>query len=329
MPFLYLAKAKHDGNDKPIACVQGGEAEGHVLFLSQSEARPLDGPIPSSMHNLGPYKSAIEKMSSKKRTREDKSFYDKITDALISGTTPVELEGVDERQRDLYQRIYDDHVLQRRVVLPIGSSFRILVTPDPKARQVFYIAGQSGSGKSWILRQLAQSYHKFFPDRGIYLISALGEDETLDSMRKSDGKPVRIPVRSFIDDPPTLQEVSKCFCIFDDYDTIKGKEGEAVCSLIDQIATMGRHNVSTMACASHHLTNYSKTRLILAEATHLVVFPMTTGKKPLQYLLSTYASMDDDEIAGLYGLHSRWIAIGKGYPPYLVSEHEARIIHRI
>lgn len=328
MPFLYLASAKKDKDDKPIACVQGGELEGQVLFLSGEEARPLDGPIPSASQHLGPYKHAIEKLGGLKRGRSTLSLTDRIKDALTRGVRPSEADAFDDKQRDLYQKIYDDHVLQRRVVLPIGSSFRLLVSPDPKARQVFYIAGQSGSGKSWTLRQLAQSYHKFFPDRCIYLISALGEDETLDSMKKTEGKPIRIPVKSFVEDPPTLEEVAKSFCIFDDYDTIRGPEGEAVCSLIDQIATMGRHNVSTMACASHHLTNYSKTRLILAEATHLIVFPMTTGKKPLQYLLSTYASMDDDEIAALYGLHSRWVSIGKGYPPYLVSEHEARIIHR-
>jgi len=328
MPHLYLADTRRDKGDKPIACVQGGEAEGQVLFLAEAEPRPLTGPIPPAALHLGAYRGALAALKGK-RKRDGKDLTDVITLALRTGLEPSELPDVDERQRDLYRRIYDDHTLQRRIVLPIGSSFRLLVTPEPKARQVFYIAGQSGSGKSWILRQLAQSYHKFFPSRDIILVSALGEDETLDSMKKADGKPTRVPVSSFVRDPPKLGEVASSFCIFDDYDTIKGPEGEAVRALIDEIATMGRHEVATMACASHHLTNYSKTRLILAEATHMVVFPMTTGKKPLHYLLSTYASMDDDEIAGLYGLHSRWVCIGKGYPPYLVSEHEARIVHRV
>jgi hypothetical protein len=329
MPFLYLSDGRRDPKDRPLACVQGGDLEGRVLFLSEAEPHPLTGPVPKCALNLGVYTAAIASVNGRKRGRHGGDLYDLFKTALEHLVDPAQLPNVDERQREVYKRIYEDYVLQRRIPLPIGSSYRLLVNPDSKTRQVFYVAGQSGSGKSWILRQLAQSYHKFFPQRDIYLISALGEDETLDSMKKAEGRPQRIPVSSFVKEPPTLDEVSNSFCIFDDYDTIKGKEGDAVRSLIDQIATMGRHAVTTMACASHHLTNYSKTRLILAEATHMVVYPLTTGKKPLQYLLSTYASMDDAEIAGLYGLHSRWVCIGKGYPPYLVSEHEARILYRV
>jgi len=41
----------------------------------------------------------------------------------------------------------------------------------------------SGSGKSHIAKGVAERYMKQFPDRDVYLVSKLEEDETLDNMK--------------------------------------------------------------------------------------------------------------------------------------------------
>ena len=97
---------------------------------------------------------------------------------------------------------------------------------------------------------------------GHYLISKLEADETIDSM---DPPPIRIDYKTFIDDPPDINKLANSMVIFDDYDVIQGKEGDAVHTLIDDIATMGRKHGEdqgciSMLCLTHALTNYKKTR---------------------------------------------------------------------
>ncbi len=328
MVFLYLDKSKRNEKDKAIACVEGGELQGQVLFYSL-EKPVLDTEFRfQGERHLRIYRSVIASASGNKRARDGTQFIDLINTGLTARTPPESVPGLNDKQRAVYQDIWDDYTLRRRVVLPFGSAYRLLVDPSPENRQVYYVAGKSGSGKSWIARQLAESYKRFFPSRPIYLFSQLKEDETLDTMKKSEGRPVRIPLDSFLASQPGVEEAVDAMSIFDDYDTVEGETGKILRTFIDEIATMGRHKRATMVCASHHLTNYSRTRLILSETTHFVVFPQATGKKRLQYLLESYASMDRDEIEGIYGIQSRWVCIGNLSPPFLVSEYEARIVAR-
>ena len=326
--YLYLSKTKTHEKDKPIACVEGGSLHGNVLFYSLQKPIEVKDFKYQGERDLRIYKAAIASASGNKRARDGTQFIDVVDAALTARTPPSEVPGLNDKQRAVYQDIYDDYVFSRRVVLPFGCQYRLLVDPSPEHRQVYYVAGKSGSGKSWIARQLAESYHRFFPSRPIYLFSQLKEDETLDTMKKSEGRPVRIPLSSFLEAMPSVDEAVDAMSIFDDYDTVEGDEGKILRTFIDEIATMGRHKRATMICASHHLTNYSRTRLILSETTHFVVFPQATGKKRLQYLLESYASMDREEIEGLYGIQSRWVCIGNASPPFLVSEYEARIVAR-
>lgn len=331
MAHLYLSKVKRNAKDKPIACVEGGDKHGYVLFYSLEEAPDNENFEYGGMRELDMYRKAIADVSGLKRSHSGDgggTLHDMFDEALSHKIHPDKITGMNAKQKSVYQNVWDDYAMSRRVLLPYGSQFRLLVDPSPEHRQVYYVAGKSGAGKSWIARQLAESYRKFFPSRPIYLFSQLDEDDTLDSMKKSEGRPTRIPLKSLLEKPPSVEEATDAMSIFDDYDTVEGDTGIVLRAFIDEIATMGRHKKATMVCASHHLTNYSRTRLILSETTHFVVFPQATGKKRLQYLLEAYASMDKEEIEGMFGLGSRWVCIGNWSPPYLVSEHEARIVAR-
>jgi hypothetical protein len=212
---------------------------------------------------------------------------------------------------------------QTQVELPDSSSFQILPSPDPERREVFYIAGASGSGKSHIAKGIAECYKQIFPDREVYLISKLDEDNTLDSMKPP---PKRIKIQSLIDDYPDINEFENCCVIFDDYDTFVGPAEKVVHKLIDDLATMGRHTHTTMLCLSHYLTNYKKTRLLLNEATHLIVYPMATSFHALGYLLKTHIGMTKEDVRDLKKL-GRWVCLHKNYPQWLISAHTARILN--
>ena len=50
-----------------------------------------------------------------------------------------------------------------------GACSLLLPSPKKDKREIFYVAGASGSGKSYQARGLAERYKKLFPDRELRL----------------------------------------------------------------------------------------------------------------------------------------------------------------
>lgn len=224
----------------------------------------------------------------------------------------------------------DNHKAQGKesIEIPDENCFQVLPDCDKDKRSIYYIAGASGSGKSYIARTIADNYKKLYPNRQIYVISKLDKDETLDAMKEP---PVRIQYEALVENPIDINAFSNSLVIFDDYDTIEGKAGEAVHSLINDIAIMGRKHHDgqgciSMLCLTHHITNYKKTRLILNEASHFVVYPQATSTHALTYLLKTHLGLERDDIKKLKKL-GRWVCFGKMYPQYLLSGHKGMMLH--
>lgn len=209
-----------------------------------------------------------------------------------------------------------------KVIKLHSGKFELLPNPDPKKRDVFYICGQSGSGKSYIAKTLAEFYMKLFPERNVYLISKLEKDETLDALPFIK----RISIPSLIESYPDLEEFKDCMVIYDDFDTLTGDAYATVKKLIDDTAIMGRHTCTTMLVLSHYLTQYSKTRLILNEMTHCIVYPMSTSYKQLKNLLVNYVGIDEEDLARHRKLGSRWICYRKGFPMFAISMTTAELM---
>lgn len=313
MPSLSFESAK---GAKPIAIVKGGEDEDKILYLRDDDMKNKR-PMTISANK---YASELRSLKPTDRVR----LISRLEEARAKGLEPEQLIGESGIGVKLYERILSDEVASKDVELESGA-FELLPSPDPKKREVWYIAGASGSGKSYIARGLGEYYQKLFPERHVYLISKLAEDSgTLDKMKPP---PKRINIQSLIDDFPDLDEFKNCMVIFDDYDTFTGPAEKVVHKLIDDLATMGRHTNTTMLCLSHYLTNYKKTRLLLNEATHIVVYPMATSYHALSYLLKTHIGMTKDDIRDLKKM-GRWVCIYKHFPQYLISQTHARLLVR-
>jgi hypothetical protein len=164
-----------------------------------------------------------------------------------------------------------------------------------------------------------------FPDRDIYLISKLDEDSTLDSMKI--GKPKRLSIDSIIEDYPSINEFEDCFVIFDDFESLEMPKLKVIWNLINDLASQGRHTRTTMAVLLHKSTDYKNTRLLLCEATHFVVYPLSTSGHALRYLLGNHLGLDKEDILSAKKL-GRWVCISKNYPQYMISAHTARILHQ-
>jgi hypothetical protein len=311
MPSLSFDKVK---GAKPIAIAKGGKDDGKVLYIHADDHK---GSKPKLEINPQNYATEMRDLKPAERVQ----LINRLQEAHNKGLASEQLVGETILGRSLYDRILHDASKATTIDLPDDCQFQILPSPDPEKREVFYIAGASGSGKSYIAKGIAECYKKLFPDREIYLVSKLGEDSTLDALPFLN----RVNIQSFIDDYPELDEFKDCLVIFDDYDTLTGNAEKVVGKLIDDLATMGRHTNTTMLCLSHYLTNYKKTRLLLNEATHIIVYPMATSFHALGYLLKTHIGMTKDDVRDLKKM-GRWVCVYKHYPQWLLSTQHARVL---
>jgi hypothetical protein len=256
---------------------------------------------------------------------EKTRLFVRLEEALHRGVEPSEMEEKDPIAKGIYERIWKDSHSDKTIELDDEGQFELLPSPDPKKREVWYIAGQSGSGKSYIARSLASYYKKLFPDREVYLVSKLQKDDTLDALKFLK----RLNIQSFIEDYPDLDEFKDSLTIWDDFDTLTGDAEKVVKKLIDDLAIMGRHSNTSMLILSHYLTNYKQTRLILTEATHLVVYPQSTSYHALRYLLKNQVGLDEDDLKRYRKFGSRWLAFFKGFPTGMISQKNAELLNQV
>jgi hypothetical protein len=184
-------------------------------------------------------------------------------------------------------------------------------------RDILYIAGPSGSGKSFFTRMYLLNYHKQFPDRPILMISKLSEDKSLDGVPM---KRVMIDER-LITDPFDSSDFYDSCVIMDDIDTIKDKEiRAALMTLKDQILETGRHHNISLILTTHLACKGNETRSALNES-HQIVFFMSSGAN-YKYLLQNYLGMDLNQIKALNKMKSRWICICRGFPQIIYTEKQ-------
>lgn len=240
------------------------------------------------------------------------------------------IKGDDERYNNkfLYLDPDENSVGINKCKLPIGCHFHIIPNTNENKRDIYFLAGASGSGKSYIAKDIATSYKKLYPNRPVYVISKLDKDDTLDKIPDL----IRLDYMEFIENPPDINNFSDSMVIFDDYETITPKKAlTAVHNFMDDLLIMGRKhrdsqgNVSMMIL-NHHLTNYKATRLILNEASHYILYPQATSSHSLGYLLKSRLGFTKEEIKELKKL-GRWVCIHKNYPQYLISSQYSKILN--
>jgi len=233
------------------------------------------------------------------------------------------VKGNDDNKKlfNQFLTINEDKTGKSSIKLPSDMIFQPV--PSKKGRDVYYIVGASGSGKSYLALRIAQNYQKMYPDRPILLVSKLEQDETLDQLNGM----YRINFNDWDIETPKIDVFADTLVIFDDFDAVEKPLLKGIQTVINDIAVTGRHTNTSMIYISHHISNYSSTRLILNEATHYVIYPHSTSYHGLYYLLSKYLGMSKEEIKKLKKLGSRWVCVHKNHPQYILSEHDAYMLN--
>ena len=254
-------------------------------------------------------------LSVKKATRDPQAI------AIIHSTT----------KRDGYRICLDDTMAMNTYTPPIllEENEQLAIEPDndKDARNVIACGGRSGSGKSHAARNFAIRYHMLWPDRPIYLISALDKDKTLDALDYIE----RMDVSDFIENPPDVADFDHSLVIVDDIEKLEKRDKKlhaAVQGVIDDIATTGRHKSASMFVCSHLLTDYKRTRLFLGECQAYYIFPNGASMTQLTNLLGTYGGADTKDIVKIRHIPSRWVCMSLKSPPTVLHEHGCYLLRQ-
>ena len=185
-------------------------------------------------------------------------------------------------------------------------------------RDILYITGPSGSGKSWYANTYIKNYKKAHPKNEIYIFSPVLEDESLEK----DIKRVKID-KTLISDPVKIGELAESLVIFDDIDVIKDKPlREAIYALLNEVLEVGRHIKVSCIITNHLPTNGKDTRRMLNECHSITYFPAAGSKVQLNRLLEQYIGMDKKDILKAKKTGSRWVTVFKNYPQFVMTEKD-------
>lgn len=193
--------------------------------------------------------------------------------------------------------------------------------PNPNTeRQILYITGASGSGKSYYCKMYCDEFKRMYPKRNIYLISSISDDSSIDKVK--DLKRIKL-TPSLLDDELTAQDFRDSLVIFDDTDCITDKKMKVkINGILNSILETGRHFNVYCIFTSHLACAGNDTKRILNESHSITFFPHSLGGRSLKYLLDNYLGLDKQQIKKIKKLESRWVTVLKTYPQIVMSEKD-------
>jgi energy-coupling factor transporter ATP-binding protein EcfA2 len=192
-------------------------------------------------------------------------------------------------------------------------------------RQILYVTGASGSGKSYFTKAFTDQYKKIYPKREVYLFSSISDDSSIDKVKNL--KRIKL-TQEFLQDEITVQDFKDSLVIFDDTDVILDKKMKLkITGILNSILETGRHFNVSCIYTSHVACDGRETKRILNEAHSITIFPHGLGGRSLKYLLDSYLGLDKEQIKRIKKLQSRWVSILKTFPMVILSEKEAFVLN--
>lgn len=228
---------------------------------------------------------------------------------------PMKRIGLDKNNKVIYAHLKDDKIKNYFEEFKVDSSNEIIqhIPNRKQERDILYITGRSGSGKSYYCMQWANEYKKLNPKNPIYLFSALSEDKgSIDQIKGL--KRVKL-TPEFLNTDITLDDLANSLLIFDDIDTLDNKPMlQKLYSILNSVLQTGRHKKISCIYTTHTPTNGQQTKIILAESHSVTLFIHGMGGRSLNYLLESYYGLDKEQVKLIKGIQSRYCTITRTYP---------------
>ena len=279
----------------PIAQIIGGKDNGKYLYFDDIKI------------SIGDLKQDFVK--SLDLSKEDRKILD---EAVKEGLEPENEELVDK-----FYKIIEQIEEQKKKGFVLRSGGKLQTLPNFNRIEKIYISGISGSGKSTFASNFIKEYLKVKKKNEFFVISNVQEDDVLDKLK---------PIRIDLEDEDGLAETRAddfydSIVLFDDTDTISNTlVRRFVQNLRNTLLEEGRHYNATTVAVSHVLQNYSATRKLLNEATSVVFFPKFGSDAHNYRFLKNHCMYDENTIRRLLNLNSRWIALYRTSPNYVIYE---------
>lgn len=202
--------------------------------------------------------------------------------------------------------------------------FQLIPNPETE-RQILYITGSSGSGKSYFTKKYCREFARIFPKRPIILISSVDKDESVDDIKNL--KRLKLKSKEFLEEDFAIDDFKDTLVIFDDTDCITDKKLRIkVNGILGMILETGRHTNTYCIYTSHLATAGNDTKRILNESHSITFFPRTMGGRMMKYLCEGYLGLDKKEIDHLKKITSRSITVMKTYPKVVVGDKDVFLL---
>jgi hypothetical protein len=199
---------------------------------------------------------------------------------------------------------------------------KMVVLPSRPDTERVFVAGKSGSGKSWFAASYMREYLDLYPDRKIFLFSTHEGERAYAQIEHAQ---IALD-EDFVANPLSLEDLSGSLCVFDDCDALQDKKlMAAVDNLnLDLINNGRKYDIHVMTLA-HQLMEYKRTRGQLNEANRVVFFPGGSAYHSQRYL-KVYAGMTGDQIRRVMAEKTRWICLDLRLPTSYVTENAVVVV---
>lgn len=233
----------------------------------------------------------------------------------------TKLPTADNQDRDVDNKLeFDDFIYLKLQDAKFEQYPNLEVGSNGKnKRDVLYVSGASGSGKSYYTKSFCSNYLKAFPKNSIYIFSQLVEDDSLASLGKAL-KRIVIDER-VVTEPFTYTDFKNSLVIFDDVDALKNKIiKKALDQLKNEMLSLGRHEAITVVVTSHQTNKGFETKDIILESTSCTFF--MRGGNNYTTILKSYLGFTDKQIKRLKKLNTRFVTVFKQAPMIIMTENQ-------
>ena len=206
---------------------------------------------------------------------------------------------------------------------PDNESIQHLPFQDLKGgnnRQILYINGASGSGKSYYTAMYIKEYLKMFTKNNVYIFSSLKEDKKIDELNKTRIKRIKLNEK-FVNTPLTIEDFKNSLVVYDDTEMISNEYlAQKLFALKSLIMTTGRHT-NTFYIETCHLPGGHQNKLLLAEAFSVTLFLGNMGAKSAHRFLENAFGFNTKQVRMIRNIKSRWVTIFRTTPLTVMYEH--------
>jgi len=186
-------------------------------------------------------------------------------------------------------------------------------------RDILYITGASGSGKSYYASSYIKNYIKKNPRHEVFLFSSIDEDKALDDIKQIKRFDINHP--EFLEEEFHITDFRNSLVIFDDTDCMTNKKIlKQVNLILDIVLQTGRKYACSCIYTSHSACNGSATKLILNESHSITFFINGMGGKAIHYLLDNYLGLSKQQIIKVKDIPSRSTTIIKTFPQLIMTQ---------